>query len=134
MAVPNQKVVYIGERLPRDGEHPYTEQSIEAMAHAAKELNGDRFKVWMYLSKNRDDFRLELSQKAVENEWGVKKDTFQRAIKDMIDLGYLVEIDNERNMWKFEELPEKKPVQTNTVSEPVFAQVPVKNSKGQWEF
>jgi len=25
MAVPNQKVVYIGERLPRDGEHPYTE-------------------------------------------------------------------------------------------------------------
>jgi hypothetical protein len=31
------------------------------MAAAAKKLSGDRFKVWLYLSKNRDDFRLELS-------------------------------------------------------------------------
>lgn len=134
MAVPNQKIVYIGDRLPRDSEHPYSEQSIEAMAAAAKKLSGDRFKVWLYLSKNRDDFRLELSQKAVEHEWGVKKDTFQRAVKDMIDLGYLIEIDSEKNEWKFEEMPENPPVQNNTDAEAVFAQVPMKNSKGQWEF
>jgi hypothetical protein len=45
------------------------------MAHAARELSGDRFKVWMYLSKNRDDFVLELSQKDLL-KWGVKKDTY----------------------------------------------------------
>lgn len=103
MAVPNQKIIYIGERLPRDAEHPYTEQNIAAMARASRELGGDRFKVWMYLSKNKDNFRLELSQRAVENEWGVKKDTFQRAVKDMIDLGYLVQISG--NEWRFEEWP-----------------------------
>lgn len=106
MAFPNQKIVYIGYREPRSGSHPYTEQSIEAMAQAAKVLSGDRFKVWMYLSKNQDNFRLELSQKAVEKEWGVKKDTFQRAVKDMIDLGYLVEIDKENNEWRFDEVPQ----------------------------
>lgn len=107
MASPNQKIVYIGERLPRDTEHPYTEQSIEAMRHAASELSGDRFKVWMYLSKNRDDFTLELSQKDML-KWGVKKDTYQRAVNDLIDLGYLVEIDKERNEWEFIEYPREK--------------------------
>lgn len=113
MASPNQKIVYIGERLPRDVSHPYTEQSIEAMRHAASELSGDRFKVWMYLSKNRDDFTLELSQKDML-KWGVKKDTYQRAINDLIDLGYLVEIDKERNEWEFIEYPREK-VEKNAV-------------------
>lgn len=106
MASPNQKIVYIGNRVERDATHPYTEQSIEAMAHAARELSGDRFKVWMYLSKNRDDFVLELSQKDLL-KWGVKKDTYQRAVNDLIELGYLVQINQERNEWKFEEYPEE---------------------------
>jgi len=28
----------------------------------------------------------------------------------MIDLGYLIEIDSEKNEWKFEEMPENPPV------------------------
>ena len=125
MAVPNQKIVYIGNRIPRDNEHPYTEQSIEAMAKASRALSGDRFKVWLYLSKNKDNFRLELSQKAVEKEWGVKKDTFQRAVKDMISLGYLTEIDAERNEWRFDEEPAA--TSDEPVAEPVFAH-------GVWDF
>lgn len=31
------------------------------MAKASRALSGDRFKVWLYLSKNKDNFRLELS-------------------------------------------------------------------------
>lgn len=103
MAVPNQKLVSIGSRLPRDNEHPFSEQSVEAMSRAARALQGDRFKVWLYLSKNRDDFKLELSQKAIENEMGVKKDTYHRAITDMIELGYLVPVSG--NEYRFEEWP-----------------------------
>ncbi len=126
MASPNQKVVYIGNRVERDAEHPYTEQSIEAMAHAARELSGDRFKVWMYLSKNRDDFVLELSQKDLL-KWGVKKDTYQRAINDLIELGYLVQIDEKRNEWRFEEFPEEVKVEERP------AAVATK-SDGGWDF
>ena len=126
MASPNQKVVYIGERLPRDVSHPYTEQSIEAMAHAARELSGDRFKVWMYLSKNRDDFILELSQKDLL-KWGVKKDTYQRAVNDLIELGYLVQIDEKKNEWRFEEFPEEVKMEEKS------AAVATK-SDGGWDF
>ena len=126
MASPNQKVVYIGNRVERDAAHPYTEQSIEAMAHAARELSGDRFKVWMYLSKNRDDFVLELSQKDLL-KWGVKKDTYQRAINDLIELGYLVQIDEKRNEWRFEEFPEEVKVEERP------AAVATK-SDGGWDF
>lgn len=127
-AAPNQKIVYIGERVPRDAAHPYTEQSIEAMRHAANELSGDRFKVWMYLSKNRDDFTLELSQKDML-KWGVKKDTYQRAVNDLIDLGYLVEIDAERNEWEFVEYPREN----KREQEVVAASVVAKSDKG-WDF
>lgn len=127
-AAPNQKIVYIGDRMPRDSEHPYTEQSIEAMRHAASELSGDRFKVWMYLSKNRDDFVLELSQKDML-KWGVKKDTYQRAVNDLIELGYLVEVNAERNEWRFEEYPrENKREQVVAPAAPA-----VKSDKG-WDF
>ncbi len=126
MASPNQKIVYIGNRVERDATHPYTEQSIEAMAHAARELSGDRFKVWMYLSKNRDDFVLELSQKDLL-KWGVKKDTYQRAVNDLIELGYLVQIDEKRNEWRFEEFPEEVKVEEKP------AAVAAK-SDGGWDF
>ena len=126
MASPNQKIVYIGERLPRDVSHPYTEQSIEAMAHAARELSGDRFKVWMYLSKNRDDFVLQLSQKDLL-KWGVKKDTYQRAVNDLIELGYLVQIDEKKNEWRFEEFPEEVKMEEKP------AAVATK-SDGGWDF
>ena len=117
----------MGERLTRDVSHPYTEQSIEAMAHAARELSGDRFKVWMYLSKNRDDFVLELSQKDLL-KWGVKKDTYQRAVNDLIKLGYLVQIDEERNEWRFDEFPEERKKEEEEI-----AAVAVK-SDGGWDF
>ena len=126
MASPNQKIVYIGNRVERDATHPYTEQSIEAMAHAARELSGDRFKVWMYLSKNRDDFVLELSQKDLL-KWGVKKDTYQRAVNDLIELGYLVQIDEKRNEWRFEEFPEEVKMEEKP------AAVATK-SDGGWDF
>ena len=126
MASPNQKIVYIGNRVERDATHPYTEQSIEAMAHAARELSGDRFKVWMYLSKNRDDFVLELSQKDLL-KWGVKKDTYQRAVNDLIELGYLVQIDEKKNEWRFEEFPEEVKMEEKP------AAVATK-SDGGWDF
>ena len=128
MATPNQKIIYIGERVPRDASHPYTEQSIEAMRHAANELSGDRFKVWMYLSKNQDNFTLELSQKDML-KWGVKKDTYQRAVNDLIDLGYLVEIDAEKNEWEFIEYPRE----IGKKEEKSAGTVVVKNDK-PWDF
>ena len=44
--------------------------------------------MWLYLNKNQDNYRLELSQKACE-EWGIKKDSYYDGVRNLIDKGYL---------------------------------------------
>ena len=54
-------------------------------------LNGNSgLLLWLYLDKNADGYRLELSQKACE-EWGIKRDSYYRAVKELQDKGYLQE-------------------------------------------
>lgn len=62
-------------------------------------------------------------------KWGVKKDTYQRAVNDLIELGYLVEVNAERNEWRFEEYPRE-----NKREQAVAPAVPaIKSDKG-WDF
>jgi len=75
------------------------------MQHAAQELKGDRFKLWMYLSKNKDSFKLDLSPSALA-KWGIKKDTYYRAVEDLTVLGYLTEIQGGNDEWIFNEYPQ----------------------------
>ena len=44
--------------------------------------------MWLYINKNQDNYRFELSQKACE-EWGIKKDSYYDGIRNLIDNGYL---------------------------------------------
>lgn len=44
--------------------------------------------MWLYLNKNQDNYRFELSQKACE-EWGIKKDSFYDGLRDLENHGYL---------------------------------------------
>lgn len=54
-------------------------------------LNGNSgLLLWLYLDKNADGYRLELSQKACE-AWGIKRDSYYRAVKELQEKGYLQE-------------------------------------------
>lgn len=54
-------------------------------------LNGNSgLLLWLYLDKNADGYRLELSQKACE-VWGIKRDSYYRAVKELQEKGYLQE-------------------------------------------
>jgi hypothetical protein len=44
--------------------------------------------MWLYINKNQDNYRLELSQKACE-EWGIKEDSYYDGVRNLIDKGYL---------------------------------------------
>lgn len=46
--------------------------------------------MWLYLDKNTNGYRLELSQKACA-DWGLKKDSYYRAVKELQEKGYLQE-------------------------------------------
>ena len=62
--------------------------NIDALQQAIMTLKGSGLKLWLYLNKNQENYRFELSRKACE-EWGIKKDSYYDGIKDLIAHGYL---------------------------------------------
>ena len=88
MSVPNQKIVQIARRTKRDKDNLYAMTNLEALQQAMNILKGSGLKMWLYLNKNQDNYRLELSQKACE-EWGIKKDSYYDGVRNLIDKGYL---------------------------------------------
>ena len=89
MSVANQKIVQIAPRVKRDKDHLYAMMNLEAMQEAMKVLGGSSIKLWMYFNKNQDNHRFELSRVACE-EWGIKKDAYYHAVKELTNKGFLV--------------------------------------------
>lgn len=56
--------------------------------------------MWLYLNKNQDNYRFELSRKACE-EWGIKKDSYYDGIRNLIDHGYLRQMCAGSNIYVF---------------------------------
>ena len=52
------------------------------------ELKGSGLKMWLYINKNQDNYRFELSRKACE-DWGIKKDSYYDGFNDLVKHGYL---------------------------------------------
>ena len=100
MSYPNQKIVQIVERTPRDGKHLYSMNNLDALQQAMNCLKGSGLKMWLYINKNRDNYRFELSQKACE-EWGIKKDSYYVSLRDLEDHGYLRPIRPGSNIYHF---------------------------------
>ena len=55
MSVPNQKRVII-RKAPCDKDHLYTTTNLDALKAAMVELKGETLKLWIYLSKNQNNF------------------------------------------------------------------------------
>lgn len=88
MSVPNQKIVQIAPRTKRDKEHLFAMMNIKAMQQAMLDLNGAWLKMWLYLNKNQDNYRMELSRQACL-EWGIKKDSYYNGLRELEERGYL---------------------------------------------
>ena len=88
MSVQNQKIVQIARRTKRDKDNLYAMTNLEALQQAMSTLKGSGLKMWLYLNKNQDNYRFDLSRQACE-EWGIKKDSYYDGIRNLIDYGYL---------------------------------------------
>lgn len=100
MAVANQKIVVIAPRQAYTKD--FSRIHNEALQKAMQQLKGEHLKLWLYLIKNKDNYQLELSQKALE-EWGLKKDSYYKAVKSLINLGYLTPAKDGSNIYTFTE-------------------------------
>lgn len=102
----NQRTVELAERVPRNKDNIYATINIEALQEAMKNIKCETLKLWLYINKNQDKYKFDLSQKALE-EWGLKKDSYYTAVDKLIELGYL-EVQENNKLIFYETLPKDK--------------------------
>lgn len=104
MTVPNQRIVKIEPRIKRNANNLFAMINIDALSQAVTKLNGSALKLWLYLNKNQDHFKCELSQKACQ-QWGIKKDSYYNGFEELVKKGFLVQEVNGSNIYRFYENP-----------------------------
>lgn len=101
-SVPNQKTIRI-EKEQASKDNPYAIYNLNALKTAMLTLKGEAFKLWCYLDKNQNGYTFALSKVDALN-WGIgSKSSYDRAVKELIEKGYLVNITG--NSYNFYELP-----------------------------
>lgn len=109
---PNQKTITTSKEKS-DKDNKYAIFNLNALQYAMIDLKGESFKLWCYINKNQDGYTFALS--AVDAvKWGIgSRSSYNRAVKELEEKGYLVE--NAKNQFTFYELPRVEKV-TVTVS------------------
>ena len=108
MSYPNQDFVTINKEAC-DENNLYAKINLEAMKLAMKDLTPAQFEVWMYFAKNQAGYTFAVSPAAALNEFGIKKDMFQKTKQVFKDKGYLIEdLSKGKNHWIFREIPEEE--------------------------
>ena len=72
----------------------------DALQQAMTKLKGSGLKMWLYINKNQDNYRFELSRKACE-DWGIKKDSYYDGFNDLVKQGYLRPSKEGSNVYHF---------------------------------
>lgn len=100
---PNQKRIKIIKQTC-DSKHIYAMINIAAIKNAAQQLKPPAFKLWIYFSKNQPFYDLNLSSKAVLEEFNMKKDMYDSAVHELIEKGFQV-LYKDKTFYHFYEVP-----------------------------
>lgn len=106
---PNQKTITI-KKEKADNKNYYCKINLSALECAATDLKSGAFKLWIYFAKNQDNYSFGLSNKAVAETFGIKKDQYDNAVKELIEKGYLIE--QSKNNYVFKEIKEKTTIKS----------------------
>lgn len=87
---PNQKAIRV-KRSKCNKENPYTTLNLMQLNATLFNLSGNAFKVWTWFCTNKEGYQFALSGTQVQQDCHISKGTYDRAIKELIDNGYLRE-------------------------------------------
>lgn len=101
MAVQNQRIATIQRETVVK---PFIYLNEKSVALASKRLNGNAFKVWLYLARHKDAIDWEISPAAISNEWGIPISSVQKSLTELKNEKYLVSKDskNKNAYWFYE--------------------------------
>ena len=103
--VPHQKVIHINRQKC---DKNFLQISKEHWYAANKDLEPYGLQLYLYIAGNRDGFDLALSQEAAEQEAGIKKTSYHKYVKVMIEKGYLIQRKDGSNIYDFYEVPKRE--------------------------
>lgn len=91
MAVPNQRMLKI-HKEPTDRNNLFTANNLMALDEASRLLQTKGgFKLYMYLAKNQNNYKLELSSADFTYWSGLGITAYRSAFNELVEKGYLVE-------------------------------------------
>lgn len=99
---PKQKVITIN-KSKCDKQNLYATINLNALHLAAQDLKAGAFKLWTYFAQNQNNYSFALSNKDANDSFGIKKDQYDTAMKELADKGYL-RLDHGNN-WIFSDIP-----------------------------
>lgn len=101
----NQKLIQV-QKEREDKNNLYCVMSLEALQYAMIDLKGETFKLWSYINKNQNGYTFALS-KTDAIKWGIgSKSSYDRAVAELKEKGYLVE--TSKNHFDFYEKPKNE--------------------------
>lgn len=100
ITVPNQKVITVNKSICNK-EHIYAQCNLKANKMALKELSANAYKLYMYFALNQDNYTFALSYVHVYSITGMSEKTYHRAVKELIEKGYLVKEKDKKNQYIF---------------------------------
>lgn len=109
--VPNQKTVKVS-KVETKGKI-FAQIEMNALEEAARNLKAGAFKLWVYFSKNQNNYEFGLSSSDALATFGMKKDQYDGAVKELIEKGYLVQ--SSGNSYTFYEVVGKNHNDKNSV-------------------
>lgn len=103
---PNQKMVTV--KREKSSEKNYFRINNDSFFAAVKNLTPSATIIYCFLINSKDGFQYPLSSAVVKDITGYSRSTYNRAIKELIEKGYLVQPDQEVNNWVLYEMPHSK--------------------------
>ena len=105
--VANQKTIKV-QKEKTDKSNLYTITNLDALQSAMIDLKGETLKMWLYLNKNQNGYEFALSR-VDAIKWGIgSKSSYDRAIAELKEKGYLVETTS--NHYDFYEKPKEETI------------------------
>lgn len=103
-------------KMPTNKENLYTANNISAIDEAGLMLQSiGGFKLYIYLAKNQNKYTFALSSSDFMRWSGLGKQAYTTAFNELVDKGYLIKDDKQKNKYFFYDKSQHKQKKNNEI-------------------
>lgn len=96
---PNQRVVTVFKPDCSKDFLQINNQEWQAAASTLKTYSA--FKLYLYFASNMNGYSVALSPITIEEAIGISENTYRAAFKELVECGYLTQVEGKKNMYAF---------------------------------